>query len=261
MTPYPPQAFSYFPRMGQGKVKVMKQQKNLSGLKRSTILCFWFCSASSADGSAFSTFLQTNSSTSTSSFLVFTSSWPLCWVSPRLINMHPKGLRLSFVRTVGVLSSRQSAVNLGLNGWGSTPWLSTSAMSPSGELLLPLASQHWWYLMWYTLIFGYKFNGIMMAGHRQWSTLCLHWLQGWPEGHYAGIEGKTFDIWWVIAKTKWFKPRFWPGRCLLYISPSFFLLRSWLPGQFTTWSSFLRMPGFVQQLRLPLNWGGRGNRW
>ena len=127
-----------------------------------------------------------------------------------------------------------------------------------GSLPQPWARQASYYIASFptimefdVIILGCKFNGIMMAGHRQWSTLYLHWLQGWPEGHYAGIEGKTFDIWWVIGKTKWFKPRFWPGRCLLYIFPSFFLPPSWLPGQFTTCSRFLRIPGFVQHFKLP----------
>ena len=44
-------------------------------------------------------------------------------------------LKRNCVRMVGVLSSHQCAVNLGLSGWGNTPWHSTSAMSPSGELL------------------------------------------------------------------------------------------------------------------------------
>ena len=80
--------------MGREKVKVMKVQKNPSGLKKLTQSYVSFWSVSLADGSASSTFLQTNSSTSTSSFSVFTSSSPLCWDSLRLLNMHPKRFKI-----------------------------------------------------------------------------------------------------------------------------------------------------------------------
>ena len=44
---------------------------------------------------------------------------------------------------VDVLSSHQYVIKIGLNGWGSTPWHSTSSMSLSGKLSspFPLASQ------------------------------------------------------------------------------------------------------------------------
>lgn len=154
---------------------------------------------------------------------------------------------------VGVLSSHQYVIKIGLNGWGSTPWRSTSSMSLSGKLSFPfpLASQVETNLSKVVNIWSQAVVDpwVALVARMAGGPLCRHWRK---------------DIWHMVSNschqnTKWFKPRFWPGRFLHHIFPSFFPLPSWLPGQFTIWSSFLPMPGFVRQHRLPL--GGRGNRW
>ena len=72
--------------MPREKVKVISTPRKLGGLKRSTQSVVWFCSAWLLGQSASSSSLQTNSSTSTSSFLASTFSLTLSWVLPRLIN-------------------------------------------------------------------------------------------------------------------------------------------------------------------------------
>ena len=238
-------------------------QKNLSGLKRSTRSCVWFCSVWLADGSVSFTFLRTSSSTSTSSFLVFTSSSPSCWVSQRLnwTTCILKGIVSgwwAFSLLISVQSILGSVVGETLLGTLPQPWARQASY-----YILPIASQLQEDLMeldvhWDRLIFGCRFIV-------EWSQAvvdpCVALVTRMARGPLCRRSRK--DVWHMVSNcdqnTKWFKPRFWPGRCLLYIFPSFFLLPSWLPGQFTTWWSFLRMPGFVQQPRLPL--GGRGNRW
>ena len=32
---------------------------------------------------------------------------------------------------------------------------------------------------------------------RLYFTLVLHWLQDWPQGRFAGVQGETFDTWSV----------------------------------------------------------------
>ena len=103
------------------------------------------------------------------------------------------------------------------------------------------------------------------------SLIGLYLILWWPEWSQAVVDPwvalvarlaggplcwhSRKDFWHMVSNcqqsTKCFKPRFWPGRFPLYIFPSFFLPPSWLPGQFTTCSSFQLIPGFVPHPRLP----------